>query len=146
MACIRRHVALILIPFDCVTSTSCLMMHAIPQVLLPVLTSEIHHWECKRNVEYCLGLKQNVTYARAAAQQDPGIALGNLNGMFGVRRNVWNVTYARMDQSTCCSCLLLAVCRYTDVSAPLLLFYSQSCRQIRAQHHFIFNSNIGIYF
>ena len=53
-------------------------------------------------MECCLcRLKQNVTYARAAAQQGPGIALGNLNAMFGVRRNVWNVTYARMDRELC---------------------------------------------
>ena len=86
---------------------------------------------CKMNVGYCLGLRQNVTYARpiaqqspgiglecvqwvvvcvgsnrmrharAAAQRGPGIALGNLSGMFGVRRNVWNVTYARMDCELC---------------------------------------------
>ena len=31
--------------------------------------------ECKGNVEYCLGLRQNVTYARPFAHQSPGIGL-----------------------------------------------------------------------
>ena len=54
-------------------------------------------------MEGCLcRLKQDVTYARmdcelckAHCTTRSGIVLGNLYAMPGVRRNVWNMTYAR---------------------------------------------------
>ena len=98
-----RHEASFPLPsaiLDCVTSPS-QVCPAPSHVLLPILILEIHPWECKRNV------KQNVTHARAAAQKGPGIALGNLSGMWCMQclgsdgmsgmwhMQKWAVIYAR---------------------------------------------------
>ena len=62
---------------DCVTSPSPLTSMSRP-LLCPVSGNMpgpvwvVNPLECKRNVEYCLGLRQNVTYARPFAQQSPG--------------------------------------------------------------------------